>query len=772
VKITGAKVNQPIQTLGRGSTAAIRAKAASVAGLSSAQVGVVNHLAEVGAEYVDRKDRMELSKNSSSFSVESDDWVAETKPKQEFTAAEVRGQIPEGSVKLTEDVSMPDGTIQQTDRMSIPRHEVYPYLLDNKMKSLTEAKANNITNPLRRAEFVERATEYSSRLKLGAVLESAKEQRVYEVQETRNEVDRLIDSKAKPQKIRRVAENMPGTKMEKQEYMLEVNRRLEWSLDSTLINQANIPGMQARLTELQNEKYGSAEKDSFGEDSASGGPVATLNQEAAINRLQRELNAAKGAKTYASTVAIEEAIKARANGNMTPGILGLNIEDAIKYINAANLGLTTKARLIESAKSAQYEGDARTDMSDTSLLDDSYRIQALENALLTADPTLTNELEAQIKAAGQVRSSKEKAFETYPSDYVLSNFEQAQAAFKRLQEEDKTPDGSQTTLRLAEYKTIQKSIQVDSLGIHPLDVKLLSEGQVKEFQMNTRSDNPAQLLSQMEGLETLYGEADMGLVYNQLLDEGVLEDGHIMAMQIRKDAPALAMRYTHAVSKLQDAMKIAVVKTSMSEIETDASEALDEIRFSLFPSGAMPEDEAVTVIQQITAMEKGLVAMAAVDTMANGTYSKSKLTNNVKALIDANWIFSDRGVRIPRNKGYDEKLVLRGLHGIQRNYKLAPGVAIHGQDLPGLSPKDSDDAYMLRFKQFAVPGTNGDESGIVWHWTSTGDPVMIRNDDGQVKILETSYTDIETFGADLFQKTERRGTRPAPHLVKPMMVTW
>jgi len=290
----------------------------------------------------------------------------------------------------------------------------------------------------------------------------------------------------------------------------------------------------------------------------------------------------------------------------------------------------------------------------------------------------------------------------------------------------------------------------------PMDVKLMPRGQVSSFKSATRNGDPESMLQQMAQLQDIYSEEKMPLIYNQLLDEQLLEEPHIMAMQIRADDYDLSRNYVTAISKMPEIIKDTTVKAEMKDTKSDVAAVMVELRQSLYPNGANPGETAVSVNRQLSAMENGLVAMASWDTYQQGSYSKERMMANKKRLIDANWLFSDRGVRIPRNKGYNEEQVLHGLRNAQKQYTLAPGVSIQGMDSGMLSPDDNAMVRMDTFQQFAVPGTNGDETGIVWHWTN-GDPVVIQNEAGDMKPLETTFKDLEKFGAGYRNVSLRSG---------------
>lgn len=142
--------------MGRADVGAVGALASAVSKRGQVNQQAFKLLADVGADYIERKENAEYNNVVASMSIEVADWEARYNAKDFYTADELGGiseDLVPRVVRSTDDLGVETSTI----RNSIPAHEVYPHLLRAKLEGMITSNAEKISNPHLRKEFLDKA---------------------------------------------------------------------------------------------------------------------------------------------------------------------------------------------------------------------------------------------------------------------------------------------------------------------------------------------------------------------------------------------------------------------------------------------------------------------------------------------------------------------------------------------------------------------------------------------------------------------------------------
>ncbi len=152
MKIPSVKVGQ-VQSVGRRNLGAVGGVDAAQQKLEAATTGAIQAGVKLVDQYATRKLEMEAEKNKSEAFDNITDFVKNYSARDAYDAEELKGLGLEETIRMTDTGNDDAGNSVEHLRKNIPAYEVYPALLDNKLKSVKESYAKNITSPKLRKDF-------------------------------------------------------------------------------------------------------------------------------------------------------------------------------------------------------------------------------------------------------------------------------------------------------------------------------------------------------------------------------------------------------------------------------------------------------------------------------------------------------------------------------------------------------------------------------------------------------------------------------------------
>ena len=171
--------NQVVQSVGRHKTGAVSQLASATAAKGNANQKAFNLLADVGSDFLERKQNSEYNDAVASMQVNMNAFQAQHGAKDFYKADEL-GNISEDLVpRITK--SFENGIETSTIRNSIPAYEVYPHLLRQELEGQIELTASKITNPILRNKFMDDADVNASTQMMKAMVASENEQQAYTI---------------------------------------------------------------------------------------------------------------------------------------------------------------------------------------------------------------------------------------------------------------------------------------------------------------------------------------------------------------------------------------------------------------------------------------------------------------------------------------------------------------------------------------------------------------------------------------------------------------
>ena len=331
MKIQAPQIKQ-VQSMGRANLSGVASVAAAVSSLGAAERQLADHAAGVAKEFIRREEKASFANSMTEVKTDTAKWVEENAVKKEFSAEELKGKVK--GIKLTTTNSDQYGDLVEMPRKNIPAHEVYPQLLEAKLKGAMEASAANIINPLDRQAFIETRTTYNADTVLSATLKAADQQYTYQ----RNE----SDIKRKDALMRGdfaiadfEVENFEGTELEKrQRYEQNEQGKEIWQADS-LIQMEDVDGMQNLLNYLKDPYY-----------AKKGGPLPERKNIEVQNRLKSKIGSMvirRGAsdKQFTSEMRFKgkDMLAALNNGRMQPAEQVAKMQQALDSVGLTTLSI-------------------------------------------------------------------------------------------------------------------------------------------------------------------------------------------------------------------------------------------------------------------------------------------------------------------------------------------------------------------------------------------------------------------------------------------------
>lgn len=169
--------NQNVQSVGRHNTGAVAKLASAKAAKGNANQKAFNLLAEVGSDFIARKQDAEYNDALASMQVNMNEFQARHGAKEFYTADEL-GDISEDLIPRTV-TGFEDGVQTTTIRNAIPAYEVYPHLLRQQLEGQIDATANKISNPRMRNEFMDKADVNASTMMMNSMIAAETAQKEY-----------------------------------------------------------------------------------------------------------------------------------------------------------------------------------------------------------------------------------------------------------------------------------------------------------------------------------------------------------------------------------------------------------------------------------------------------------------------------------------------------------------------------------------------------------------------------------------------------------------
>jgi len=751
-----------VEAMGTHDAGAVRRQAHAIAGVSNAQAQVMNHMAKVSAEFIERKEKMEDLTARSNVVVKTGAWTQENSVKEYWTAEEVRDLGLQDKVRTTDAMTMVDGSTEQVDRERIPKFEVYHFAQSQFMEGLVNNEVKLLSNNIDINNFNANMSEMKSEMTLRSGLEAAQDQRRYESDEAIQNYRQAAITGNLSLALDLIEEG-PFDDVQKQKFTLDANQTVEWGNDSDLlenftINPADkVEYLSARLAQLQDPGYLNGKPMEFDE---AGTPIkqytgyfgrdkndGPMNREAAINRFQQALKTTKGGGDAASKLQIEEYLRAiqvgKIDGNPIYGPQGGDI------IRAGGFSPTVEAGLLKKRNDYSQQGDAviavRTTHIDNDKIELARRHDALQNA--PDDGSLHDDRQAEYEGQLYAMNEKQKQMDSYPAAYVNSFDEGLMAISQHVTREnfEKAPEAYAGAWNA--YRTQQRFAQ-QSIGVMPEDVKFLGQGTVADFkqiaaQVNRDPDGVPKLMASLDGLLTRY-PGEENAILSQLIDEGALEPEHTVGLSLKD--PSFRQKYFYAVANKEDIEKSPAYKVHIKEVRESVINRTAELASTLFVNGEQPlvTGGGDSMHKQLRDFQEGLTLLTMSNVTGTGVFDSQVLEQYSTAMIDDNWHI-EKGIRIPKGQGHDIQGVMQGVYFFQEGeIELGEGVTLYGQDFGDLSPEDNQRRLFSYLRMNAVPNTNGDESGVRWFYRG-GQPVIITKD-GKEKQFQTSYEDLTTYG--------------------------
>jgi len=166
-----------VQSLGENNVSAVGAKGRQAAATGKEQQGLMNMMADVAGDYIQRQQNVEYENAVAQSQIQINDFERQHLAKQYYTADEL-GNISEELVprSTTEFVNGERVTIPRND---IPAYEAYPHLLKQQLAGQTEVTAEKISNPVLRKEYLRIASVKNSEMMMTAGIKAEQQQQEF-----------------------------------------------------------------------------------------------------------------------------------------------------------------------------------------------------------------------------------------------------------------------------------------------------------------------------------------------------------------------------------------------------------------------------------------------------------------------------------------------------------------------------------------------------------------------------------------------------------------
>ena len=166
-----------VQSVGRHDLGAVSALASATKQQGQVRQQGMEVLAGVTNDYLVRKQNAEYDDQVASMQIDFDEWNSKYSAKDFYTAEDVlKLKVPEHLVKRTESYDDDSGAKLIRERQDIPAYEVYPHILRQKLSGMASVRAEKISNPHLRREFLRKASVNEANLNMQAAFNAENQQ--------------------------------------------------------------------------------------------------------------------------------------------------------------------------------------------------------------------------------------------------------------------------------------------------------------------------------------------------------------------------------------------------------------------------------------------------------------------------------------------------------------------------------------------------------------------------------------------------------------------
>lgn len=166
-----------VETLGRADTGAPSAMAAAQQQRGNVLQKAMGQLAEVTAQFIERKENAEYNNNMAETSIEVSEWEGQNGGRATFSAEDIEG-LPD-YIPRTETGTANNGDKVSVPRKAIPAYEVYPLLLEQKLRGVIKEKAEKISNPRLRQDYINKSEAVAAEKIMRATISAEQQQQAY-----------------------------------------------------------------------------------------------------------------------------------------------------------------------------------------------------------------------------------------------------------------------------------------------------------------------------------------------------------------------------------------------------------------------------------------------------------------------------------------------------------------------------------------------------------------------------------------------------------------
>lgn len=169
--------HRQVQSVGRHDLGALQTLSNAVGQQGRVLQQGMETLSQVTEAYLDRQQNAEYDDQVTSMQIEFNEWNSQYGAKDVFNAEDIaESGIPDHLIRRYDTTTDDYGKVVKTERDNIPAYEVYPHLLRNKLAGMAADKAEKISNPMLRAEFIRKAAINEANLNMQASFNAENQQ--------------------------------------------------------------------------------------------------------------------------------------------------------------------------------------------------------------------------------------------------------------------------------------------------------------------------------------------------------------------------------------------------------------------------------------------------------------------------------------------------------------------------------------------------------------------------------------------------------------------
>ncbi len=340
MKIANVQINQA-ESFGRRSLGALSAVDKAQQAKKRAGANIAEATLDIAKDYLNTRLDMNADENVSEAMDSLTEFKKNNQETQFYDAEDLKDLNLEG-VRLYDPGNDDTGKEVEHLRKNIPAYEVYPALLDQKIKGVAETYSEKIISPKHRAKFDESMEKYYRDQTLQALTQAQKSQ----VKQEKIDTQKRAQSYAMDGNKQAALEQLKlfkGSDKEKADLLTDINQESEKNGYREAIRTEDVPKMQSALKNLTEQGY--KERGDLTTDQ-------NLTEQAKLNAKLGQLKARSGTYTKQYRAGVQQTANDTIS-SLDDGILeGVN---NIKVLTTelSRLGLDDLALKVErSAKSA------------------------------------------------------------------------------------------------------------------------------------------------------------------------------------------------------------------------------------------------------------------------------------------------------------------------------------------------------------------------------------------------------------------------------------